>query len=282
MNYKKTVILSALLTIFNGTISSQVENWKHKITPFSNLGKNTLKSFTGNNALLHLGGIVATYGIIKSDVDYNIHNYFSANRDLYYTASTPAVYIGYTVPVCLGIGLYSFGYFKDKPKIAAAGCAVLQASLVAFSENCILKTFTGRPNPDPYIYTKLTDQSDVFKFGFMRGGVHYGWPSGHMAVTTAVVSSLSSFYFDNRTIKIVSWATWGYMFFGVLSHDGNTMHWSSDIVGGCMMGFAIGNTIGQNFRELYNGTTANKKQVTLNVQPKVNNRFAGINLSCKF
>jgi hypothetical protein len=279
--YIKTIVV-ALVCMTSLSLQSQENNWKYKITPFSNLGRNTLSSFTGYNALLHFGGVAATYGIIKSGMDYKIHNYFSQNREFYYTASTPAVYIGYTVPVCLGVGLYATGLINDNSKTAAAGCAVLQASLIAFSENCVLKAFTGRPNPDSYEYSVSTDRSDVFRFGFMRGGIHYGWPSGHMAVTTAVVSSLSSFYFDNKLLQAISWASWTYMFFGVLSHDGNTMHWTSDIVAGSMMGYAIGNTVGKNFREIYNGQIGNTKELTINVQPKFSTSYAGILLNCNF
>jgi hypothetical protein len=72
------------------------------------------------------------------------------------------------------------------------------------------------------------------------------------------------------------------MFLGVLSHDGNTMHWTSDIVSGSMMVYAIGCTVGRNFRELYNNKSGESKQLTLNIQPQLSMGYAGVQLNCDF
>jgi hypothetical protein len=103
-------------------------------------------------------------------------------------------------------------------------------------------------NPDPWCYDD-GEASSEFLFGFMRGGIHFGWPSGHLCTNTAVISSLICFYNKSTPIKIAGSIYLGYLFYGVIAHDNNTMHWFSDAVAGLLMGYAIGSTIGRNFRD---------------------------------
>jgi hypothetical protein len=272
---------ASLLLLLSAESSAQFFESMLKLNPFTNIGNNTVASFTGYNLLFHAGGIAATYGIIKSDLDYNLHNYFYKNESKYNAYSVPAVYIGYFSPLLLGGGMYITGLASDNTKTAAAGCAVLQASLLAISEMSILKAITGRQNPDAMVYTKSTDKSSNFRFGFMRNGIHWGWPSGHMMVSTAMVSSLTSFYSENKILTFISWASWAYMFAGVSVHEGNTMHWFSDIVTGSLMGFAIGNTVGKNFRLYY----LNSKQSVVQgfqINPVVGYQFAGLKLEANW
>jgi hypothetical protein len=252
-----------------------------QITPLTNLGTNYLDSLTGINFLFHAGGVAATYGIIQSGVDYKVHNYFSKNEEKINMYTVPAVYIGYAGPLLLGGGMFLSGYLNDNTKTAAAGCAVLQASFIAWSWTSLLKTFTGRPNPDAYTYTDKTDQSGKFKFGFMRNGIHYGWPSGHLGVSTAVISCLAAFYNDSPVIQAVSWSVWAYMFIGVIAHEGNTMHWTSDVVAGSMMGFAIGSTVGRNFRETWAKGNSGKES-GYSFDPSFGGNFIGLNIDYTF
>jgi membrane-associated phospholipid phosphatase len=102
----------------------------------------------------------------------------------------------------------------------------------------------------------MREASRTFRFGFVRGGIHYGWPSGHLAVNTAAVSSLLWFYPDNIPLKIAGGMYIAYLIFGVTAHEGSTMHWFSDVVAGTLIGGAIGSTVGRNFRQLYTQSTA--------------------------
>jgi hypothetical protein len=175
-----------------------------------------------------------------------MHNHFAKNG--YSPFFDPAVGIGYLMPVVLGGGLYLYGELEDKPRESAAGSAVVQAGLISVAYSTLLKAFTGRPNPDLGSYDN-GDASKKFQFGFMRGGIHYGWPSGHLCTNTAIVSSLISFYQENTTIKIAGCLYIGYLFYGVTAHENNTMHWFSDVIAGFLMGYAIGSTVGKNFRD---------------------------------
>jgi membrane-associated phospholipid phosphatase len=90
--------------------------------------------------------------------------------------------------------------------------------------------------------------SREFRFGFRRGGVHYGWPSGHLATNTAAMVSLFYLFPDELWVQLAGSAYLAYLAAGVSSHDGGTMHWFSDVVTGSLMGFAIGSAVGRGYR----------------------------------
>jgi membrane-associated phospholipid phosphatase len=234
-----------------------------QLNPFSDIGENSLKSFSGTNLIFHGTGIASTYILINSGLDYKIHNYFVQNG--YSPFFDPAVGIGYLMPVVLGGGLYLYGELDNKSKETAAGSAVVQAGLISVAYSTLLKAFTGRSNPHSGSYEN-NNASKEFQFGFMRGGIHYGWPSGHLCTNTAIVSSLIFFYKESTTIKIAGCLYLGYIFFGVIAHENNTMHWFSDTVAGFLMGYAIGSTVGKNFRNKWD--EGNKCEINLTQHTK--------------
>ncbi len=271
---------SSLYSQENKEISK--EDNDNSITPFSNIWGNTMDSFTGYNFLFHAGGAASTVLIIKSDTDYNVHNYFAEREDKINPYTVPAVYIGYVGPLAMGLGLYAAGYTGDDRETLAAGCAVLQASFLAWSYSTVLKTFTGRPGPDQGVYTKESDRSGEFEWGFMRNGIHYGWPSGHMSVSTAVISSMVYFYDDSVMVKVMGGIVWSYMAFGVTAHEGNTMHWLSDAAAGSLMGFAIGSTVGRNFRNRLVDGAENQKNGEVSFSPLISRDVTGLMVSMTF
>jgi len=231
--------------------------------PFSNLGKNTLAAFSGSNALVHLSAAAGTFLIVKTGLDTKVHNLFARDRTLD-RYSHPAVALGSYFPAILGGGLFASGLVGGGSKLASAGSAVLQASLLAIGTTVTLKALTGRPGPDPVVYAD-NSASNVFRFGILRGGVWHGWPSGHMLTNVAAVTSLMSFYRDNTLLNIAGGASLGYLFLSVISHGRATMHWFSDAVAGTLMGWAIGTTVGREFRRSFDGTVAKPAGVSANV-----------------
>ena len=240
-----------------------------EITPFTQIGNNTAESFSGINMLLHSSAIAATYVLVHGNADYRVHKYFSEHREIDpYTV--PAVYMGYTLPLLIGGGLYLSG----SSETAAAGCAVLQASGIAVAYSSLLKAFTGRPNPG---MGDMEEGSRIFRFGIARGGIHYGWPSGHLAVNTAAATSLMAFYPENSSLKIVGGIYLAYLFFSVTAHEGATMHWFSDVVAGTVIGLAIGPTVGRNFRQLYDGRVP--EDAAYRITPLLSPAGTGISVS---
>jgi hypothetical protein len=239
------LILSTVIFLYSYSYSQS----SNGLNPFSNIGSNSLKSITGNNLFFHGAGILSTYILINSGIDYRVHNFFAGNGCNSFF--DPAVGAGYIMPAVLGGGLYFYGNFKNDEKIKTAGSAVIQAALISLAFSTVLKAFTGRPGPDPGTYNDNGDASEIFRFGFLRGGIHYGWPSGHLCTNTAIITCLTSFYNKSTSLKIAGLLYTGYIFYGVTAHDNNTMHWFSDVVSGFLMGYAIGSTVGSNFRKAW-------------------------------
>ncbi len=232
------------------------------IAPWTGLGHNALKMFSGSNAILHLTAAAASALIVVTGLDTQVHNFFVRNPGID-RFSRPGVGIGTTLPVYLGAAVLGSGLIGGSSSLVSAGGAVLQASLLALCYTTTLKALTGRPGPEPVLYED-NEASQTFQFGFLRGGVFHGWPSGHMLANTAAVTSLLAFYHHSTWLKVAGGAYLSYLFLSVISHHGSAMHWFSDTVAGILMGYAIGTTVGSDFRERWE-----------NKQPKP----AGLNLS---
>jgi membrane-associated phospholipid phosphatase len=155
------------------------------------------------------------------------------------------------IPFVTGGSLYAYGKLGKDDRAVAASFAVLQSSLIAFLYNSLLKAITGRPNPDWQHHSDMKELSKTFRFGFMRGGIFWGWPSGHTSSTMAVVSSLTSFYADKTWLKIAGYSLVAYMMYGVTSLHRGGMHWFSDAVAAAFMSYAIGSTVGKYYRSKF-------------------------------
>jgi PAP2 superfamily len=215
--------------------------------PLTELGGNVANGFTGWNAALHLTGLAVTPAIIYSGGDTEVHNTLARHQQLE-PYSTPGVYIGYALPLAATGGFLAYGLTQDAPREVGAASAVVQAAGIALVYQSTLKAFTGRPPPDPIVYGDNT-ASRTFRFGLLRGGVHYGWPSGHMMTSTAIVTSLFPLYPDSWGLKLGGGTFLLYMMGSVAMHESSSMHWTSDIVAGTLMGYAIGQGVGAGFAE---------------------------------
>jgi hypothetical protein len=222
-----------------------------KILPWTGLGSNALRMFSGSSAILHLSAAAGTFLIVQSGSDKNVHNYFARHTSIG-DLSWPGVVLGSVFPVVLGGSLLGRGLTGGSSELASAGSAVLQASLLAVSYSTVLKALTGRAHPEPVIYED-NEAGSSFRFGFLRGGAFWGWPSGHLLANTAAVTSLFTFYKDKTWLKVSGGTYLGYLFLSVISHHGSSMHWFSDEVAGTLMGFAIGTTVGRDFRRRWEG-----------------------------
>ncbi len=221
------------------------------LNPLSDLGTNSLALFSASRLGWHLSALAFTGAIIQTGLDQRVHNFFATHIGLD-SISTPGVYIGYLLPAVLGGGLWVSGLLGHTSELTAVGSAVCQATILAVVYSSFLKAFSGRPAPMPLPYPDKS-ASAVFRPGFLRGGIHYGWPSGHMLTNTAAVVSLLSFYRGSTPLKVIGIAYLGYMFASVLAHERSSMHWFSDAVAGTLLGYSIGSTIGKSFRKRFEG-----------------------------
>lgn len=238
---------------------------------FGNLGNNIVNSFKGGNLYLHLAGIASTVLIVTTNTDYHVHKFFYEHEG-YGEAAMPVIRAGMFIPFVTGGSLYAYGKLKKDDRAVAASFAVLQSSLIAFLYNSLLKAVTGRPNPDWQHNADMKALSKTFRFGFMRGGIFWGWPSGHTSSTMAVVSALTSFYSEKTWLKIAGYSLVAYMIYGVSSLHRGGMHWFSDAVAAAFMSYAIGSTVGKYYRSKFpennntGGTPPELEIPLLNVQ----------------
>ena len=127
------------------------------------------------------------------------------------------------------------------------GLAAAQAVLVSFAATNLLKAVTGRLPPDAETPRDIERRSRRFRFGFLRGGVFHGWPSGHTMTNMALAASLSSYYGDSRLVTYYGYGWAAYVMAAATIGGQGGVHWLSDVVAGGLMGWAIGKVIGEGF-----------------------------------
>jgi membrane-associated phospholipid phosphatase len=227
--------------------------------PFDGLARNFANSFVGLNFGFHMVAVAATATMTTQDVDWRVRRYFH-EHPRWGKAAYPAVILGVAGPVALFGGLHVAGRMSGNPETVGAAFAVLQSGALMLGYVTLLKLVTGRPAPrDDYIPSVAPDEASLsrtFRPGIYRGGVIAGWPSGHVAVTTAMLSSLAAYYPDSVLLKAVLVLGSAGMMLGVSSFDAGGMHWASDAVAGALMAIPIGLSTGGGMRRLVQGGKA--------------------------
>jgi membrane-associated phospholipid phosphatase len=238
------------------TAESEVETMPG---PFDGLGGNLSRAFIGPNFAFHLVAIAATATMTTQDVDFQVHNYFHQHQR-WGQAAHPVVILGVAGPVLLLGGLYGAARLTHDRETLGAAFAVLQAGGEMLAYVTLLKTVTGRPAPrDDYVPGVAPDMeslSRTFRAGFYRGGVIAGWPSGHVAVTTAMLASLVTYYPRSTWLKVALATGSVAMMLAVSSNRAGGMHWASDAVAGALMALPIGLETGRGTRRLVAGDVA--------------------------
>jgi membrane-associated phospholipid phosphatase len=214
------------------------------LRPWSFLGENVAGSFQGTNLLLQVGGVGATWILATQGVDESVRTTFR-DHPAWGTLGAPAVALDALGPILLVGGLWGAGRARGDTELTVASYAVLQSSVLAMTWVGVLKAVTGRPPPDP---RSSRDESQTFRFGFLRGGVFWGWPSGHTAMAASMASTLIAFYPRSFWMKLAGLGWVAYTALSVSSFERGGMHWLSDAVAGGLMSWAIGSTVGARFR----------------------------------
>lgn len=208
---------------------------------FYHFPRTILKIFSGKNLLLHVAAIILTFIIVTSDFDWTYFIYFhhsTTQRILF-----PAVWIGFFVPVLLPVALLLLGFLLKNFYIRNIGWALGQAAFTGWLVASFYKAFTGRPGPSFRGHQPLHDISRVFRFGFWRGGIFWGWPSSHTTVACAMAFTLFFMFRENKAVRYI--APLYALFIGV--GVSMSIHWFSDFVAGAIFGFVIGSVIGRSF-----------------------------------
>lgn len=215
---------------------------------FYEFPKNFVRCFTGTNILFHLLAIALTYIIVTTGFDWY---YYEATRSpflrIYFFPAAP---IGGLVPILLPLILIMVGKVRRSPLILNTTYAVTQAAILASLTSSLYKAFTGRVHPhllssDPT--AAILDISSQFQFGFLRGGIFWGWPSSHTTIAFAMAVTIFMLFPKNFKLRA---GLLLYAFYIGISVS-VTIHWFSEFVAGAIFGSIIGVVVGKSFLKRY-------------------------------
>lgn len=213
---------------------------------FYTLPSNIRRSFWGRKLLWHLFAIGTTLLIVGSGFDWV---YFKATRP-FARYLFPAVILGWRVPVLFPIASYIVGSVRKDMRAICSAYSTAQAAIIGLLISSFYKAFTGRPGLRHSALT-LVDTSREFHFGFLKGGVFFGWPSSHTTVAFAMSAAIWTLFPGSKVARYVALLYALYIGVGVSM----TIHWFSDFVAGAIIGTAIGMTVGNVFKERLFGST---------------------------
>lgn len=183
----------------------------------------------------HLLAMVLTFTCVVSGVDWN---YFLSTRSTeLQTWMFPAVPIGGLLPILVPLLLLVLGSFPGGARCRRIGWAVAQAEIIGGIIAAGYKALTGRAHPAHGVGLDLTH---VFRFGLLRGGVFWGWPSSHTTIAFAMAVTVFTVVPKPKWLGTLAIAYAFYIGFGVSM----TIHWFSDFLAGAIVGSIVGIVVG--------------------------------------
>jgi hypothetical protein len=205
---------------------------------FSTLPRNIIGCFKGPMILWHVFAIILTFVLVTSGFDWL---YFRSTRNpVLHSWMFPAAPIGGLVPIILPLVLLAIGRITGNAKVSLAGWAVGQTELIGALVAAAYKAITGRAHP---AHGVGADINHVFRFGFLRGGVFWGWPSSHTTIAFAMAVTIFTLFPKQRWLGYLAIAYALYIGIGVSM----TIHWFSDFAAGATVGTAIGTVVAKSF-----------------------------------
>jgi membrane-associated phospholipid phosphatase len=212
--------------------------------------RNLMGCFSGRRLVWHVVAIVLTFILVLSGFDW--HWFLATRNPALRLWMWPSVHIGGLLPIVLPLFLLVVGFIIQSSKTILAGWAIGQAALLGSLISSTYKAFTGRVHPARVVGE---DISHIFHFGFIRGGIFWGWPSSHTTIAFAMAVTVFTLYPKPRWLGWVAILYACYVGLGVSM----TIHWFSDFAAGAIIGSVIGAVVGKGF-------SPNIQHSTFNVQ----------------
>lgn len=198
---------------------------------FSALPRSIIECFKGRMLIWHLIAVVLTLALVVSGLDWQ---YFLCTRSPTLRSWLwPAVHIGGLVPIALPLTLLVLGSITGSARTRLTAWAIIQAEVIGGIIAAGYKAITGRAHPARGIGMDL---SHIFKFGLLRGGVFWGWPSSHATIAFAMAVTVFRLFPKQRWLGYLAISYAFYIGLGVSM----TIHWFSDFVAGALIGLVVG------------------------------------------
>jgi membrane-associated phospholipid phosphatase len=224
-------------------------------------GWNILRSAAHDYGLDFAASGLLSYGMVEGGFDWWYYKRIYGKRGLRgWGAATE--YTGMIVPIASPVLAYGIGRFTKDRKLQVFGAALAQSALINSAYQTVIKVFAGRQqmcndqatdDGSGDYSSGSSDYSRMFRWGFLRGrgdsdpfGFVDGWPSGHTANAVAAAAIISEIYDDNIWLTVGAYTYAALIGVGMSFYD----HWASDIIGGALIGFAVGKTVGRSFKKL--------------------------------
>lgn len=186
--------------------------------------------------LWHGAAMILTCVLVRSGFDWF---YFRSTRSpVLWDLMIPSAPIGGLVPLVVPLTLIISGSIAGGVRTARTGWAIGQAALMGSLISSAYKAVTGRIHPT---HLMGDDISAGFRFGWMRGGVFWGWPSSHTTIAFAMAVTVFTLFPKQRWLGLAALAYAFYIGFGVSM----TIHWFSDFAAGAIIGSVIGTVVGK-------------------------------------
>ncbi len=192
------------------------------------------RAYSGKLVLAPVLAPLLTVGLIASGVDGAVRDFFLEHVPLGTSQLRfGELFLGMLWPIAASYALIRTGYHGGNREHIAAGCAVLQAILVAFALTTALKFATGRPQPE-----SGAAASTFYGFSLENGPkVRVMWPSGHTTESVSAAAALAGFWPGRRRLHA--------LVYGLAALVASVMvvasfHWLSDVVAGALLAAPIG------------------------------------------
>lgn len=205
---------------------------------FTTLPHHLLLCVSGRRLIYHFAAILLTVVLVRSGFDW--HYYLATRNPSLRAWMWPAAMIGMFLPVWLPLLLLVIGFIAKSSRTALTGWAIGQAEFLGWFISSAYKAFTGRVHP---ARDAGLDISHVFRFGFLRGGIFWGWPSSHTTIAFAMAATVVALYPRQSWLGLLAVLYAFYIGLGVSM----TIHWYSDFVAGAILGSIIGTVVGKGF-----------------------------------
>ena len=208
---------------------------------FKGFWKNIVKIFSVKNLVWHCIAIIGTAILVFSGFDWAYYKFFYGTK--IYSFAFSAAILGLVIPVVVPIYLLISGKITKNLSRIKVALAIGQAQILGLLLSSFYKGLTGRAYPD--FNASVTDITRVFKFGILRDGIFWGWPSSHTTVAFAGAFALWQLFPKNNSVKLISLIYALYIGLGVSM----TIHWFSDFYAGAVFGILVGSIVGKSFRD---------------------------------